>query len=41
MQDPQAKDAPGTPEEEGDVGGAGSPETGRDVQPGISRRGDS
>jgi hypothetical protein len=41
VQDPQAKDAPGTSEEEGDVGGAGSPETGRDDQPGISRRGDS
>jgi hypothetical protein len=41
VQDPQAKDAPGTPEEEGGVGGAGSPATGRDDQPGTSRRGDS
>ena len=41
VQDPQAKDAPGTLEEEGDVGGAGSPETGRDDQPGTAGRGDS
>jgi len=41
VQDPQAKDAPGTTEEDGDVGGAGAPESGRDDQPGTSGRGDS
>ena len=41
VQDPQAKDAPGTTEEDGGVGGAGSPETGRDDQPGTAGRGDS
>jgi len=41
VQDPQAKDAPGTTEEEGGVGGAGSPESGSDDQPGTAGRGDS
>ena len=40
VQDPQAKDAPGTTEE-GGVGGAGSPESGSDDQPGTAGRGDS
>ena len=41
VQDPQARDAPGTTEEDGGVSGAGSPESGRDDQPGTSGRGDS
>ena len=41
VQDPQAKDAPGTAEEDGGVRGAGAPESGRDDQPGTSGRGDS
>jgi hypothetical protein len=41
VQDPQAKDAPGTTEEEGGVIGAGSPESGSDEQPGTAGRGDS
>ena len=41
VQDPQAKDAPGTTEEDGAVGGADAPEGGRDDQPGTSGRGDS
>ena len=41
VQDPQAKDAPGTTEEDGGVRGAGAPESGRDDQPGTSGRGDS
>jgi hypothetical protein len=41
VQDPQAKGAPGTTEEEGGVGGAGSPESGSDDQPGTAGRGDS
>lgn len=42
VQDPQAKDAPGTIEEDGDAGGgADAPESGRDDQPGTSGRGDS
>ena len=41
VQDPQAKDAPGTTEEDGDVGGAGAPESGHNDQPGTSGRGDS
>ena len=41
VQDPQAKDAPGTTEEEGGVIGAGSAESGSDDQPGTAGRGDS
>jgi hypothetical protein len=41
VQDPQAKDAPGTTEEDGGVSGAGAPESGRDDQPGTPGRGDS
>jgi hypothetical protein len=41
VQDPQAKDAPGTAEEDGGASGAGAPESGRDDQPGTSGRGDS
>jgi len=41
VQDPQAKDAPGTTEEDGGVSGADAPESGRDDQPGTSGRGDS
>lgn len=38
VQDPQAKGAPGVTEEDGDVREAGSPESGRDDQPGTSGR---
>jgi hypothetical protein len=41
VQDPQAKDAPGTTEEGGGVPRAGAPESGRDDQPGTSGRGNS
>ncbi len=41
VQDPQAKDAPGTTEEEGGVIGAGSPESGSDDQLGTAGREDS
>ena len=41
VQDPQAKDAPGVPEEDGDARRSAPPESGRDDQPGTSGRGDS
>jgi len=41
VQDPQAKDAPGVPEEGGDAKTAAPPEAGREEQPGTSGRGDS
>ena len=41
VQDPQAKDAPGVPEEDGGTGAAAPPESGRENQPGTSGRGDS
>jgi hypothetical protein len=41
VQDPQAKDAPGVLEEDGDAGTAAPPESGRGDQPGTSGRGDS
>jgi hypothetical protein len=41
VQDPQAKDAPGVPEEDGSAAGATAPESGRDDQPGTSGREDS
>ena len=41
VQDPQAKDAPGVPEEDGDAGTTAAPESGREDQPGTSGRGDS
>lgn len=41
VQDPQAKDAPGVPEEDGDAKTAAPPESGREDQPGSSGRGDS
>jgi len=41
VQDPQAKDAPGVGEEDGDSGTAAAPESGGEDQPGTSGRGDS
>jgi hypothetical protein len=41
VQDPQAKDAPGVGEEDGDAGTAAAPESGGEDQPGISGREDS
>ena len=41
VQDPQAKDAPGVPEEDGGAKQSAPPEAGRDDQPGTSGRDDS
>ena len=41
VQDPQAKDAPGVAEEDGDAADPASPESGSEDQPGTSGRGDS
>ena len=41
VQDPQAKDAPGVPEEEGAADAATPPEGGREDEPGTSGRGNS